>query len=430
MNAHLFVQWNGEAWLVAATEWDSLRLSRSVSHTAEDTAEMQARRLREAVEGSFGDAGLHRDYATTLAQLGLYAKSLEELQKAKGLQPSMIADSELCEAEHLVERDPLRMASDRIQFEGAVGVSPLHPRLLLHESLSRYGEASSDPAECLQRSLWCLRLGDDKRAESEWSRAQVLMRSIRSAAVKDALRASSANVQRCIANSRRKPPALLRSDLFTVRARHDNPSLPQLLAALEYAQHNTYSDFGIPMKQTEVVLFPTQGEFQKFASIAAESPISEFAAAYTDGEEIVTYVQSDKDTFSVVAHEYGHVAIKTITDGALIPDWLNEGIACVVQGGYWDYQKRVSEAWQRNQLNSIPQLLAWNFEGEDSFLAYSQANSMVEFLLKQAGKQALLSILRDLGRGMTADHAFIKGLKVNQQQFLTAWLRSLAGGDR
>jgi len=419
---HLFLQRLDQDWTLAAVE--SVPLFQQEDHA--QSGEQECRRLHQAVENAPANPLLHLDYARALRQCRLFSKVLEELQKANGLQPGVVSETELQEAAHLAEHDLFRLAKEGLRFEQAVGVSPLHPRLLLQASFKQYGQVAPSAQECLNRSLWYLRLGEDSRAEAEWSRAQSLMPTIRSDTQREAVKILAARVQRTLGNSRYKPPALLRSELFTVRARPGEPSLPRLLLALECAQHSAYADFGIPLSQTEVVLFPTKEDFQLFASRTAAGQVSELAAAYTDGEEIITYAQSSADTFVVVAHEYGHVAVKTITNGALIPDWLSEGIACVVQGGYWDYRQRVIEAWQRNKLMTMPQLLAWNFGNDDSPLAYSQANAMVEFLLQQFGKDALLSLLQDLGRGMNVDQAFIKHFGGDQQQVLLAWLRSLA----
>ena len=66
----------------------------------------------------------------------------------------------------------------------------------------------------------------------------------------------------------------------------------ETLAALEAAQHTVYADFGIPMGSTEVVVWRTQSEFQRYTSMFSSQGASEFVAALTlrgrvrDGEAV------------------------------------------------------------------------------------------------------------------------------------------------
>ncbi len=433
---HLFLQWDGSGWAIVAEVWHPPgpaptqgdgRANADGQYSSYNDAEEDAKQMKSKVEDRFADAGLHRDYATHLEGIGLFALSLDEMEKASKLDPAVVTSAQMDSARSKAARDPLRLSQEQLSMESRVGTAPSHPRNLL-QALASYGPNPQDPGVYLQRSLAHLQLGSDQIAYEEWSRAAAMVQRIRSASLRQALETLSASIERRLNDTRLKPPAVLVSDLFTVRSNPANPSLPALLVALERAQHVVYSDFGVPMAQTEVVLFSTQEEFQRFSPMTTTPRVSESTAAYSNGEAIITYPQEVADLVPVVAHEYGHIAVRQLTNHRHVPDWLNEGVACCVQGGYWNYKERCRAAYP-DRLLRMDQLLDWKFQGEESYLAYSQANWIVEFMVEKVGKGAVLNVLNDLGRGMDANAAFLKHLGVDQRQLWAMWLKAKVGSN-
>lgn len=436
---HLFLQWDGSHWAMVADVWlpseplpspatqGNGRANAGDPDGSDEDIEAQAKQMKLKVEDHFADAGLHRDYATFLERLGLFALALDEMEKASKLDPAVVTSIQMDSARSNTARDPLRLSQAQLSRESRVGTTSNHPRNLL-QALASYGPNPQDPGVYLQRSLAHLQLGSDQVAYDEWSRAAAMVQRIRSASLRQALETLSASIERRLNDTRVKPPAILVSDLFTVRSNPANPSLPALLVALERAQHVIYSDFGVPMAQTEVVLFSTQEEFQRFTPMTTTPRVSESTAAYANGDAIITYPQEGADLVSVVAHEYGHIAVQQLTNRRHVPDWLNEGVACCVQGGYWHYKERCRAAYP-DRLISMDRLLDWKFQGEDAYLAYSQANWIVEFMVEKSGKGAVLNMLNDLGRGMDANAAFLKHLGVDQRQFWAIWMKDKVGSN-
>jgi len=66
-------------------------------------------------------------------------------------------------------------------------------------------------------------------------------------------------------------------------------------------------------------------------------------------------------------------------------------------------------------------MLQWQVDGERAFLAYSQANSMVDYIVNHWGGNALLQILRLIGNDMPPDEAFTATLQLNQHQLWQQW---------
>lgn len=419
-NVHLFLQWDGKRWFLASALWHSLRAGDV--DAAGSSLELEVRQSQKAVEQQFGDPNPHREYAQVLARRGLHAQALEELQKANGLEPDIISDHEMKMAVARSELDPQKQSQRQAVFEIGVGVAPDHPRLVLQQSVEKFGFDYKDPEVAFERAWAYAQLGDYATAYREWDEAKRMSANRPSASQRQVLSIMSANIERRLQAAKLKPQDMLRSDLFTVWFRAGDPALESLLISIERAEHVVYSNFGIPMGQTEIVLFPTQAEFKSYSEQTATAKVSESTAAYTNGQEIVTFAQEGSDTLSVVAHEYGHVAVQKMTSYREVPTWINEGIACCVQGGYWDYQKRCQDAARTNQLMTIGELLEWKVAGEKAYIAYSQANAMIQYLLDKFGKETLLNILSDLGRGLDANAAFRRNLGVDQTGLLIQWV--------
>jgi hypothetical protein len=233
-----------------------------------------------------------------------------------------------------------------------------------------------------------------------------------------------------------KPPNLIRSALFTVRCWPNDLTTLQLLAALEAAQHTVYAGFGIPMSNTEVILWRTQADFQRYTTKFSKQGASEFVAALTLtklisteqgplvlGEEVNFFIDARGNAFSTIAHEYGHVAVRQLSKGRMVPVWFNEGIATAVEGGYDGYLPRVRRAANANALITMREMQVWNVDGERAFLAYSQANSLVDFIIAKWGRQAVLEILRKIGSDVHPDEAFRTVLGITQQELWNRWAK-------
>jgi hypothetical protein len=235
---------------------------------------------------------------------------------------------------------------------------------------------------------------------------------------------------------RMKPPNIVRSALFTVRCWPNDVETLKVLAALESAQHTVYADFGIPMGSTEVIVWRTQTEFQRYTSMFSPQGASEFVAALTLtkliatqdgplvlGEEVNVFTDPRASMFSTIAHEYGHVAVRQLSKGRMVPVWFNEGIATAVEGGYDGYLARVRKAATARRLLNWPEIVQWNVDGERAFLAYSQANSVIDFIVATWGREAVLEILRQIGRDIPPDAAFRNVLRISQADLWNRWAR-------
>ncbi len=433
LTGHFLLQRGASDWIGVGSAFDR---AHSVASSADATAALLRDRINDANDFAFSRAQAHKDFANALVSVGLWGEAADELAKAELLQPGLIGAQALREAENNRTRDPENIVRQQQDAEQKIGVGAEHPSYLINALLAQR-QAQPDVLTALRLGLEFSRLGDDARASTmanEASRLQMVAPARGDDAAWVQLLGEHLSERERM--SRLKPPSIVRSQLFTVRVYAGDPNAVPLLAALEEAQHTVYADFGIPMGNTEVLLWRSQREFAGYTTQFSDQGGNEFVAALTLtklvstrngpvvlGEEINAFTDDPQALFSTVAHEYGHVAVRQLSRARMVPVWFNEGIATSVEGGYDGYIRRVRLAANNNTLLSMNEMLNWNVDGERAFLAYSQANSIVDYIVTKWGKNAVLEILRQIGRDAPPENAFHNVLGMGQRELYNRWAR-------
>jgi hypothetical protein len=132
---------------------------------------------------------------------------------------------------------------------------------------------------------------------------------------------------------------------------------------------------------------------------------------------------------STEAHELTHVLVGHLTFSCLgfIPTWLNEGLAMYGQGGVQPAdQAQFDQAKSANQLPSLPSLNGeFSAEATRATLSYTEAYSVVNFMIKTYSRDKMTALLLDLKDGQTIDQALqaVYGFDINGLE--TAWRTSI-----
>jgi hypothetical protein len=431
--AHFILQRGQNGWVGIGTAWDDNERIPSATDTA-------ARQARAAIDGaSYTSPAAHKNLGVGLAQVGLWGEAAEELEKAEALQPGVAGANLLKQVNGAKPRDPETLAVTQLQNEARVGLDPNHPSYLVSALVQDYNNQPS-VLRALRLGLEYSRLGDDTRSAAWLDAAQDLAQkgALRSVSNSDAqwIEVLFEHLQERRQLAGAKPPNIIRSPLFVLRCFPNDLSVVQVLAALEASQHTVYSDFNIPMGCTEVLFWRNQGEFQRYTTRFSEQGQSEFVAALTLtkliasregpvvlGEEINAFYDRRMAIFHTVSHEYGHVAVRQLSKGRNVPTWFNEGIATSVEGGYDGYLERVRSAANARALLTMDEMLEWDVDGQRAFLAYSQANSIIDYIVATWGKDAVLNILRQIGADTNPDDAFQNVLGISQYELWRRWAR-------
>ncbi len=413
-----------------------------------DGASGEAASLRAEIADDpivFGDASAHKKLAQVLEGCGLFGEAANEWEKAAAMASVMappgtgVSAARLAGARARRAWDPRQRAEDQLKAEVEVGQDKESPNNILKVLVPVQNKAPT-PLRALRIGLEFSKMGLDQYAASWLQKGRQMIAGGWRLSPDDAAWADvlDEHLEQRTQLTSIKPPNLLSSGMFTVRCRLDDLSVLPLLSALEAAQHTVYGDFGIPMGSTEVVLWPDQSSFQSYTTRFSSQGASEFVAALTLtkliatssgpwvlGEEVNVFVDPRlaDATFGTVAHEYGHVAVRQMSKGRTVPVWFNEGLATVVEGGYDGAIERVRTARRANRLLTMDAMRSWNVDGERAFLAYSQANSIVDFIIATWGSQAVLEILRQIGQDVPPEQAFANVLHINTNQLWQRWAR-------
>jgi len=434
LTAHFLFQNDADsgAWTGLGAAWNS-------NKRADARLDTLAASFRARILGrDFWSAASHRQFAGALAGVGLWEESDDQLHEAALLDPTSVSQSELSDADNLRARDPKRATNQQLQGEQHIGPGSDYPTVLI-DALQRQQQSRPSALNALRIALEYSRLAQDARSAAWVKTASDLKKSgSYSSGESGWMQLLFDHLRERAAQSKQKPTAIISSPFFTVRCWPDDPDAVALLASLEEAQHTIYADFGIPMGNTEVLLWHNQNEFARYTTQFSSQGGSEFVAALTLtklvttrngplvlGEEINTFSDSSdtQPLFGTLAHEYGHVAVRQLSKGRLVPVWFNEGIATSCEGGYDGYLSRVRKGANAATLLSMDEMSEWNVDGERAFLAYSEANSVLDFIVDKWGKGAVLEILRQIGRDVSPDDAFRGVLGVDQAGLWNRWAR-------
>jgi tetratricopeptide (TPR) repeat protein len=167
-----------------------------------------------------------------------------------------------------------------------------------------------------------------------------------------------------------------------------------------------YPDGAMP-----VVLY-TQEQFRD----VTRSP--EWAAGSYDGTIRIPMrgaLEHPEELDRVLTHEFVHAIVATI-GGPRVPAWLNEGLASVLEpagGVAYTFQDRTRPAMPLTRLER-------GFAGmsaQDARSAYALSAAAVRKMMQLRGAYAIVSLLEDLGRGVSFEGAFQQRMALRYEEF-------------
>jgi len=194
--------------------------------------------------------------------------------------------------------------------------------------------------------------------------------------------------------------------------------------------------FGWPLNaRPQVVLVKTNQTFQK---IARNNLIVAFAVP-DKNLIVIDYSRMSTRPFNLsitLKHELCHLLLHDHINSGNLAKWLDEGICQWVSDGIaeilidksWSGLDAAILAGQTLRLSR----LAERFPGDKMslMLAYEQSKSVVAFIDRQFGKQAILNILSDLKNGETLETASIQSLSITITELEKQWLTEIESTPR
>jgi hypothetical protein len=131
----------------------------------------------------------------------------------------------------------------------------------------------------------------------------------------------------------------------------------------------------------------------------------------------------------VVPHELTHIVFGTATHNPYHEPlhWLNEGLAVYLSAGYdAGARSSVEGSAKSGDLMPLSALVQQFPASADRFsLAYDEAVSAIDFMVRTYGRDALVKLIRSYADGVSDDAAFAAALGVDTKGFQAAWLKDL-----
>jgi hypothetical protein len=188
-------------------------------------------------------------------------------------------------------------------------------------------------------------------------------------------------------------------------------------------------DVGLtPDKPVDIYIYANTSDL-KDAVLYAPSWVG--GQAFPESNIIIIGVSLDQLDWgkSTEAHELTHVLVGHLTFSCLsfMPTWLNEGLAVYGEGGPQSSdQAQFDQAKANDQLPSLRSLIGgFSEEASRATLSYTEAYSVVNFMIGTYGQNKMITLLTDLRDGQTMDDALQSVYGLNTDGLEAAWRASI-----
>ena len=162
-----------------------------------------------------------------------------------------------------------------------------------------------------------------------------------------------------------------------------------------------------------IIISGSQKEFDEFTGNILP-PWSEGSTDYSKSLIVLKSPSfsgsTDRDIERTITHELTHFLIGAVIDPAIVPRWVNEGLATYLAGEETFSAKillsRALFTKSLIQLNDAEDVLT--FDGSKANLVYAESRSAVEFLKEIAGNEVIKVIFENMNSNNSFDRAFIE----------------------
>jgi len=206
----------------------------------------------------------------------------------------------------------------------------------------------------------------------------------------------------------------------------------ELMAACQQALDMLAEDTGVSLKQPVSIYIYASAEDLRGAMVYPQEWTGGIAE-YQYGLIAIGIPTNDLSWGKgTLAHELGHMVTHQITFspyGAVLPFWLDEGLATYAQGELDPYLERVLQnAIAQNKLISVRSLASpFSAIPEQAYLSYAESQSVVAFLIQNYGGDKMLQLLNLFKIGSTYDEALIQIYGFDQDGLDSLWQEYIYG---
>jgi len=200
----------------------------------------------------------------------------------------------------------------------------------------------------------------------------------------------------------------------------------QLMAACQQALDRLAKDTGVYLKQPVSIYIYASPEDLRGAMVFPQEWTG--GVAFTEYGIIAIGIPTNELDWGkgALAHELGHMVTHQITFspyGAILPTWLDEGLAMYAEGKPDPYLESVLEkAISQHNLISVRSLASpFSAIPEEAYLSYAESQSLIPFLIQNYGRDKMLQLLNLFKEGSTYDDALIQVYGFDQDGLDALW---------
>jgi hypothetical protein len=185
-----------------------------------------------------------------------------------------------------------------------------------------------------------------------------------------------------------------------------------------------------PESGIDIIISKSKDEYQQLAQV----PIPEWsqAIAFTRQGKIILNLSSAEAIRSspqILIHELTHIFLASVFPEAIIPVWINEGLAqyFAEEDLSFEDMRMLANALSSSKLldfNALDTVLS--FTPAKARLAYIESLSAVKFFISQYGLGALREVIEDLNQSQSLDQAFLNTTGFDVLDFEIKWMQYLS----
>jgi hypothetical protein len=202
--------------------------------------------------------------------------------------------------------------------------------------------------------------------------------------------------------------------------------IDQLIAASNEALNRLAQDTGVHLEQPVSIYIYASAEDLRGAMVFPQEWTGG-VAEYEYGIIAIGIPTNELDWGKgALAHELGHMVTHQITFspyGAVLPFWLDEGLAMYAEGTTDPYLESVFQhAIEQHNLISVRSLASpFSAIPAEAYLSYAESQSIVTFLIQTYGSDKMLQLLNVFKEGSTYDDALKQVYGFDEDGLDTLW---------
>ncbi len=187
-------------------------------------------------------------------------------------------------------------------------------------------------------------------------------------------------------------------------------------------------DFWSWDNRAKIYLYSNADDFHKETQRASWAG----AVVSVNNRTIQSFVGQQSFFDSILPHEMAHIIFREfIGQKIMLPLWIDEGVSCSQEKSYLNGRLQFAKnlVTQNNYIKFDSFFTIYNLNNVTPQLFYSQAASIINFLIQQYGKENFLDFSRKLRDGVPWKKALLSSYRfLNQEEMETAW-KSFVGKE-